>query len=218
MTAVADIDGIDRVRLSSVQPVEIPQEIIDAMASHPNIAPHLHLSLQSGDDIILKGMNRPYDTAYFAEKVDRLRQSIPHIGLTTDLIVGFPGETEELFENTVRFAERMRFARTHVFRYSPRQRTSAAELKDDVPFEVKERRHRELTAVCLRTQKEFAASEIGKTVDVLVEAKGAQEGWLSGYTGNYVRVQFPAPKEARGSMVRVKITDVLPEGDAYGER
>ena len=218
MTAVADIPGIERVRLSSVQPVEIPDEIIQAMATHPHIAPHLHLSLQSGDDTILAGMNRPYDTAYFADKVERLRESIPHIGLTTDLIVGFPGETEELFQNTVRFAERMRFARTHVFRYSPRQRTSAAELKDDVPFEVKERRHRELTAVCVRTQKEFASTEIGKTVDVLVEAKGAQDGWLSGYTGNYVRVQFPAPKEARGSMVRVRITDVLPEGDAYGER
>jgi threonylcarbamoyladenosine tRNA methylthiotransferase MtaB len=217
MTSVADIPGIDRVRLSSVQPVEIPDELIEAMAAHPHIAPHLHLSLQSGDDSVLKAMNRPYDTRYFADKVARLREFMPHIGLTTDLIVGFPSETEELFENTMRFAERMRFARTHVFRYSPRQRTSAADIKDDVAFEVKERRHRELTAVCTRTQKEFAASEIGNVVEVLVEAKGAQDGWLSGYTGNYVRVQFAAPKEYRGRIVPVKITSVLPEGDAFGE-
>ena len=218
LTSVADIDGIDRVRLSSVQPVEIPDEIIDAMASHPNIAPHLHLSLQSGDDTILAAMNRPYDTGYFADKVDRLRARIPEIGLTTDLIVGFPGETEELFENTARFAERMRFARTHVFRYSPRQRTSAAELIDDVPFDVKERRHRELTAVCTRSQKEFAAQSIGKNVEVLVEAKGAREGWLSGYTGNYVRVNFAADQVERGRIVPVRVTDLLPEGDAVGER
>ena len=93
LVAVADIPGIERVRLSSVQPVEIPDAIIEAMASHPNIAPHLHLSLQSGDDTILRRMNRPYDTRFFADHVAKLRAAVPHIGLTTDLIVGFPGET-----------------------------------------------------------------------------------------------------------------------------
>ncbi len=216
LVAVADIPGIERVRLSSVQPVEIPDELIDAMASHPNIAPHLHLSLQSGDDTILAGMNRPYDTRFFAEMADKLRARMPSIGLTTDLIVGFPGETRELFENTLAFAERMRFARTHVFRYSPRQRTSAAERPDDVPHDEKERRHRELTALCVATQRAFAGGEVGHTVNVLVEAKGAQDGWLSGYTGNYVRVQFAAPASLRGRMVPVTVSDVLPDGDAFG--
>jgi threonylcarbamoyladenosine tRNA methylthiotransferase MtaB len=216
LLAVADVDGIDRVRLSSVQPVEVPDEVIDAIATHPNIAPHLHLSLQSGDDTILRSMNRPYDTAYFADKVNRLRAAVPGIGLTTDLIVGFPGESQELFENTLRFAEFMQFTRTHVFRYSPRLRTAAADLVDDVHPEEKERRHRALTAVCVGSQKAFAAAQVGKTVDVLVEASGSCEGWLSGYTGNYVRVQFPAGKEVRGAMVAVAITDVLADGDAYG--
>lgn len=216
LLAVANIDGIERVRLSSVQPVEIPDEVVDAMALHPCIAPHLHLSLQSGDDTVLKAMNRPYDTAYFADKVDRLRAAIPAIGLTTDLIVGFPGETEALYENTVTFARRMRFARTHAFRYSPRRRTAAATLPDTVTPEDKERRHRHLSAVCLETQRAFASAFIGQTMPVLVEARGAQPGWLSGYTGNYVRVQFVAPREMRGSIVNVRMTDVFPEGDAFG--
>ena len=216
LSEVADIPGIERVRLSSVQPVEIPENLIAAMAAHPSIAPHLHLSLQSGDDTVLKAMNRPYDTGFFAEIAGKLRAVMPRIGLTTDLIVGYPGETHELFENTLRFAEKMQFARTHVFRYSPRQRTAAEQLKDDVPYDEKEHRHRELTAVCVGSQEAFAAGDLGKTVDVLVEAKGAQDGWLSGYTGNYVRVQFAAPPGLRGQIVPVRLTKVLPGGDAYG--
>ncbi len=216
LVSVADIEGIARVRLSSVQPVEIPGKLIDAMATHPHIAPHLHLSLQSGDDTILKAMNRPYDTRFFAEIADKLRARMPRIGLTTDLIVGYPGETRALFENTLAFAQKMQFARTHVFRYSPRQRTAAEQLKDDVPHEEKERRHRELSAVCVATQEAFAAGDLGKTVDVLVEAKGARDGWLSGYTGNYVRVQFEAPASLRGQIVPVTLTEILPGGDAFG--
>ena len=216
LVAVADLEGIARVRLSSVQPVEIPDKLIDAMASHPHIAPHLHLSLQSGDDTILKAMNRPYDTRFFAATVSKLRVLMPRIGLTTDLIVGYPGETRELFENTLAFAQKMQFARTHVFRYSPRQRTAAEQLKDDVPHEEKERRHRELTAVCVASQEAFAAGDLGRTVDVLVEAKGARDGWLSGYTGNYVRVQFAAPASLRGQIAAVTLTDILPGGDAFG--
>lgn len=216
LSEVAGIPGVDRVRLSSVQPVEIPDALIAAMATHPHIAPHLHLSLQSGDDTVLKAMNRPYDTAFFAEIVDKLRAVMPRIGLTTDLIVGYPGETRALFENTLTFARKMQFARTHVFRYSPRQRTAAEQLRDDVPHEEKERRHRELTAVCVASQEAFAAGDLGRTVQVLVEAKGARDGWLSGYTGNYVRVQFEAPPTLRGLVVPVTLTDILPGGDAFG--
>ncbi len=216
LVGVADIPGVERVRLSSVQPVEIPDKLIDAMAAHPHIAPHLHLSLQSGDDAILGAMNRPYDTRFFAETVTKLRRLMPRIGLTTDLIVGFPGETEALFENTLAFAREMRFARTHVFRYSPRQRTAAADVKDDVPHEEKERRHRALTAACVASQEQFAAGDLNRVVSVLVEAKGARDGWLSGYTDNYVRVQFEAPATLRGEIVPVRLTDVLPGGDAFG--
>lgn len=216
LTQVASISGVERVRLSSVQPVEIPDALIAALAEYPSIAPHLHLSLQSGDDTVLRAMNRPYDTRFFAEIAGKLRAVLPRIGLTTDLIVGYPGETRELFENTLAFARRMQFARTHVFRYSPRRRTAAEQLKDDVAYDEKERRHRELTAVCVASQEAFAAGDLGKTVDVLVEAKGARDGWLSGYTGNYVRVQFAAPASLRGQIVPVTLSDILPGGDAFG--
>ena len=217
LTQVADIPGIERVRLSSVQPVEVPPELMDALAAHPNIAPHLHLSLQAGDNDVLRAMNRPYDTAFFADTVAELRARVPRIGLTTDLIVGFPGETAERFENTVSFARRMEFARTHVFRFSPRQRTAGWDMTDDVPHQEKERRHRELSAVCLQTQREFARGDVGRTVDVLLEAKGAADGILSGYTGNYVRVQVPASASMRGRIVPVLLTDVQDNGDAAGE-
>ncbi|MGO8672397.1 MAG: tRNA (N(6)-L-threonylcarbamoyladenosine(37)-C(2))-methylthiotransferase MtaB [Capsulimonadaceae bacterium] len=215
LLAVADIPGIERVRLSSVQPIEVGDDIVDALASHPNIAPHLHLSLQSGDDTVLRRMGRPYDTGFFADRVARLRAAVPGIGLTTDVIVGFPGETEDLFRNTLSFVERMQFAGAHVFRYSPRRRTAAAERPDDVPPEEKETRHRRLTAVCATAQRAFAATLIGQTVEVIVEAAGARDGWLSGYTGNYVRVQFAASGR-RGRIERVTVESVLPEGDAFG--
>ena len=217
LTQVADVPGIERVRLSSVQPVEVPDEMIDAIAGHPRIAPHLHLSLQSGDDTILKAMNRPYTSGYFAEKVERLREAIPHIGLTTDIIVGFPGETEELFQNTLSFVRRMRFARTHAFRYSPRQRTAAELLPDDVSPQDKERRHRELTAVCVEEQSAFAGGFVGQTLDVLAESRGREAGWLAGYTGNYVRVHFPAPVTMKGSIVRVMIDELTPDGELCGQ-
>jgi threonylcarbamoyladenosine tRNA methylthiotransferase MtaB len=216
LVAVADIPGIARVRLSSVQPVEIPDSIIEALATHPNIAPHLHLSLQSGDDTILKAMNRPYDTRFFADHVAKLRAAVPRIGLTTDLIVGFPGETRALFENTLAFAQKIGFARTHVFRYSPRPRTAAEGLKDDVTPQEKEQRHKELSAVCLQSQCEFAAEDLGRTVDVLVEGRGMKPGFLSGYTGNYIRVQMEAPQTMRGQIVPVTLTDITSDGDAMG--
>ncbi len=217
LTAVADVQGVERVRLSSVQPIEVDETIINAMAEQPKIAPHLHLSLQSGDDTVLKAMGRPYDTAFYRGLVRRIRDRIPHVGLTTDIIVGFPGETIELFENTLRFAEEMTFAGAHVFRYSPRQRTAAADLIDDVEFSEKERRHAELTRVSLASQKRFADQFSGQILNVLVEARGSEDGHQSGYTENYVRVQFASMEKLKGSMVPVRILHSLPNGDAMGE-
>jgi threonylcarbamoyladenosine tRNA methylthiotransferase MtaB len=214
---LSKIDSIKRVRVSSIQPIETSMELIDAVAESSNAAAHLHLSLQSGDDLVLKAMQRPYDADYFRDLVARIRQQIPNIGLTTDVIVGFPGESDECFERSKAFCAEINFARTHVFRYSPRQRTFAEQnLFDSVPHAVKEGRHKELSLAAKESQRSFASRYIGQVVDVLVEGRGLKEGFLAGYTGNYIRVHFPAHSDAHRSMVKVIINEVNEDGEAQG--
>ncbi|MDR3710701.1 MAG: tRNA (N(6)-L-threonylcarbamoyladenosine(37)-C(2))-methylthiotransferase MtaB [Capsulimonadaceae bacterium] len=219
LIAVADVPGIERVRLSSIQPIETDQRLIDAVASHPNICHHLHLSLQSGSDLVLRAMQRPYDTAYYRDLVRRLRAAAPGIAITTDIIVGFPGETPDEFARTLAFAEEMAFARTHVFRYSPRRRTYAAEhLRDDVSDGEKEARHQALTAVSIGSQRAFAEQIAGGDVDVLVESRGKGAGLLAGYTSAYIRVHFAtSTTTAIGDIVPVHIDSIDAGGDAIGQ-
>jgi threonylcarbamoyladenosine tRNA methylthiotransferase MtaB len=215
--ALGKISGIKRVRVSSIQPVETSDELIDALAESPNAAAHLHLSLQSGDDLVLAAMQRPYDSEYYRQLVRRIRQKLPDIGITTDVIVGFPGETDECFNSSRAFCDEMNFARTHVFRYSPRQRTYADKMfVDSVQPEVKEKRHRALSEAAKNSQSQFAAKYIGKKVEVLVEGRGIKAGWLSGYSGNYVRVHFPAESESHRTLINVLIDGVTEDGDATG--
>jgi tRNA A37 methylthiotransferase MiaB len=163
-------------------------------------------------------MNRPYDTAFFQERVAALRTAVPDVAITTDLIVGYPGETGREHENTLRFAERIGFQRTHVFRYSPRPRTHAEMLADDVPDDEKKRRHAELQAVVDRTDRAFSARYIDQTLPVLVEGGQGTHNTLSGHTPNYINVRFAGPQRAlRGQIVPVRLTSVLPGGDATGE-
>ncbi len=219
LRAVADVPGIERVRLSSIQPIETDQRLIDAVASHSNICPHLHLSLQSGDDSVLKGMQRPYDTAYFRDLVLRLRAAVPNLAITTDIIVGFPGETAAMFDDTMAFAAEMAFSRAHIFKYSPRQRTYAATTyKDDVSDTEKDRRHKALTAVCHQSQAAFAATHVGQTLPVLVESRGKSVGHMAGYTDTYVRVHFAGERHEIGEIVNVAITGLTEDGETVGER
>lgn len=213
---VADVPGIARVRLSSIQPIEVTDPLIDAFASHPNLCPHLHLSCQSGDDTILKAMNRPYSTAFYKELVLRLRERVPDVAITTDLIVGYPGETREMHENTLAFAREVAFQRTHVFRYSPRPRTHAETLPDDVPHDEKVYRHKELQTLVDSTNASYTARYIGETRSVLVEAKHGSEGLLNGHTTNYIKVSFAGPKELIGQVVPVHLLQATDDG-ARGE-
>lgn len=213
---VADAPGISRVRLSSIQPIEVSDALIEAFASHPNLCPHLHLSCQSGDDTILKAMNRPYSADFYKDLVRRLRERVPDVAITTDLIVGYPGESREMHENTLAFSEEVRFQRTHVFRYSPRPRTHAENLPDDVPHEEKVRRHKELQSLVNRTNAEYTARYIGETIPVLVETKYGGKGTVNGHTHNYIKVTFPGPKELIGAIVPVRLTRATDDG-AEGE-
>jgi threonylcarbamoyladenosine tRNA methylthiotransferase MtaB len=214
---IADQPGVARVRLSSIQPIEVTDSLIAAFASHPNLCPHLHLSCQSGDDTILSAMNRPYSTAFFKDLVSRLRAAIPDVALTTDLIVGYPGETRAMHENTLAFAREVAFQRTHVFRYSPRPRTHAQTLTDDVPFDEKKRRHAELQAIVDGTNHAFTARYVGETLPVLIEGKHGNDGTVNGHTPNYIKVTLPGPRELMGQIVPVRLTGVTEGGDAFGE-
>ena len=209
---IADQRSVARVRLSSIQPIEVTDALIDAFGSHPNLCPHLHLSCQSGDDTILSRMNRPYTTAFYKDLVGRLRASIPDVSITTDLIVGYPGETCAMHENTLRFAEEVRFQRTHCFRYSPRPRTHAETLPDDVPHDEKVHRHTELQAVVDRTNRDFTARYLGETLPVLAEGREGTGWTLNGHTPNYIKVTFPAPRELMGQIVPVRLDAVTDDG------
>lgn len=212
---VADVPGIARVRLSSIQPIEVTDALIDAFATHPNLCPHLHLSCQSGDDTILAAMNRPYDAAFYKNLVAKLRAAVPDVAITTDLIVGYPGETEALHQNTLAFAREVAFQKTHCFRYSPRDKTYAATLPDDVSEEDKKRRHAELQAVVEESNRQFTERYLGETVPVLVEFP--EGGVLTGYTPNYIKVRFSGPTALYGQLVPVRLLQVEADGGALGE-
>jgi threonylcarbamoyladenosine tRNA methylthiotransferase MtaB len=174
----------------------------------------LHLSLQSGDDEVLRRMRRRYDAATFEYLVARLRERIPGLALTADVIAGFPGETERQFAETVRVCERSAFSKIHVFPYSPRTGTRAASWPDDIPPAVKEARVRELMTLSDRMGLAFAQSYLDETVTVLVESRQRGSGLLTGLTDNYLRVQFDGPDSWRGQLVPVRVTSAGAEGVA----
>jgi len=202
---LAQIPGLLRLRLSSVEPLDVTEELLDVMASRENICPHLHIPLQSGDDAVLTRMRRQYTAARFAALLDRVRRKIPEVAVTTDVIVGFPGETDEQFARTCRFVREMAFSRLHVFKYSPRRGTPAAAFPDQVPAPVKEERSHRLIALGEELARDFAVRYLGRRVEVLVEEPSPEgEGCWEGFTGNYLRVSFPASACLRGELVTVR--------------
>lgn len=185
---VAKTEGIERIRLSSMEPRHITREFLERMKATGKACDHFHLSLQSGSDDILRAMNRKYDTKIFNEKVNLIREVFPNAGLTTDIIVGFPTETEENHEETKDFVKEIKFAKTHLFKYSKRDGTKAASMKPEVDGNVKKERLKELEAIEEVNRLNFLKNQIGKTLSVLFESKSDMEGYKSGYSTNYLRV------------------------------
>lgn len=185
---VAKTEGIERIRLSSMEPRHITRDFLERMKETGKACDHFHLSLQSGSDEILKAMNRKYDTKIFKEKVDLIREVFPNAGLTTDIIVGFPTETEENHEDTKDFVKEIKFAKTHLFKYSKRDGTKAASMKPEVNGNIKKERLKELEAIEEVNRLNFLKNQIGKTLSVLFESKSDMEGFKSGYSTNYLRV------------------------------
>lgn len=178
---------IERLRMSSIEPTDFSNQFYE-LFQHPRMCSHLHLCAQSGSDSILKAMRRRYMTADFKRIIEKLREVVPNIGITTDIIVGFPGETEELHKETLAFAREIGFSKIHVFPYSKREGTYAAVMKNQVDEETKKRRCAELTAIGEQSQQEFFKKHIGKVIPVLFEQQDSK-GQFDGYTENYIRVR-----------------------------
>ena len=181
---IAAIDGIERIRLGSLEPRIMTEEFVEGLASVKELCPHFHLSMQSGCDETLKRMNRKYDTEEFLACCDRLRAYFDEPALTTDVIVGFPGETEEEFETTVEFIKKIRFYETHVFKYSRRKGTRADRMPDQIPEQIKTKRSEKLLELHRENSKNYRNRLIGTTVEVLMEEAQEIDGicWQVGHT------------------------------------
>ena len=201
------LPGLLRLRLSSVEPNDITINLIETLALTSVACRHLHIPLQSGDDTILKRMGRRYTAAEFSRLVKTIRSMLPGVAITGDVMVGFPGETEEQYEHTCRLVTRVAFTGLHVFKYSPRRGTPAATWPDQVEPGVKETRSRKLIMIGEQLARAYAAEHIDQAVEVLVEQPWRDKiGWLEGLTGNYLRVVFPGDLSLRNSLVQVFIT------------
>lgn len=201
-----------RLRLGSLESAEMTDELIDLLKTEPRICNHVHLPLQSGSDEILKAMRRPYTTKNFAELTARLVEEVPNISIGTDLIVGFPGETDENFSETLRFIQGQPFSKIHVFPYSARAGTLAATLPNQIPPQIKKARASLALEVSRAKSKAFAERLIGKTVEIIAET--SQGGFVDGLTKNYVRVYVPDENILLGSVLNVKIERLHKDGVA----
>ena len=206
-------EGMDfRIRLSSLEPTVVDKDNVEEIIRHRRLCHHLHLSIQNGSDAVLKSMNRHYTRAEYLEIVRALREYDPDFGITTDIIVGFPGETEEDFRDTLDIVKEAFFGKTHVFRYSPRKGTAGARLKGAVPEEVKKERAGILEEAAEQVARDFRFSIIGKEQTVLIEEE--EDGCMTGYTGNYIKTYIKADGGATepGRFCRVIPTDLFGDG------
>jgi len=189
VAALVEVDGIERIRISSVLPSEISVRLLEAMR-HPAVCPHLHLPLQSGDDDILRSMHRPYTSGQFLETVRRAGELLDGPAITTDVLVGFPGETDKQFERTLRLCEEIGFSRVHVFPFSPRNGTKAAGMKGRIEPSVARERCSAVRELARRLARTWARGFVGEAVRVLWEEQD-ESGDLVGYTDRYVRMSVP---------------------------
>ncbi|WP_338451568.1 tRNA (N(6)-L-threonylcarbamoyladenosine(37)-C(2))-methylthiotransferase MtaB [Niallia oryzisoli] len=204
----ANVKGLKRLRISSIEASQITDEVIEVIKQSNVIVRHLHIPLQSGSDTVLKRMRRKYTMASFAERLRKLRVIMPDLAVTSDVIVGFPGETEEEFMETYNFIKEHQFSELHVFPYSKRTGTPAARMEDQVDEEVKNERVHRLIALSDQLAKEYASKFEGQVLEVIPEEEfkeAAGNGLYVGYTDNYLKVVFPATEEMVGEIVKVKI-------------
>lgn len=217
LRTVAETPGLWRVRLSSLEPGDLTEELLKVFRDYPNVAAHLHLPLQSGSDSILKRMNRQYDSRQFLQAVERAREALDNPAITTDIVVGFPGQTDEDFAATVEVARKVGFSKMHIFPFSPREGTAAWNLRDQMPpREVIKARCVELAHLGRELAENFRKQFIGQNIEALVELPNSKTppNHARGLTERYIEVAFPTdkPEELTGQVVRVKITGLSQTG------
>lgn len=210
------VEGIERYRISSIEPNLLTDEIIAFTAASGKFQPHFHIPLQSGSDRILGLMKRRYNTAVFADRIEAARRAMPDAFFGIDVIVGFPGETDDDFETTCRFLESVDPAFLHVFPYSVRPNTPAAEMPGKVAPQVADQRVKRLTALSDRLHRTFSERYVGQQATVLFES-AKKGGLMFGYTENYLRVEMPYRRDRINEIVRVRLTGLTPEGHLTAE-
>lgn len=200
---VCEIEGIERVRLSSIDPVAFTEDFIERIARLDKVCDHFHISLQSGSKSVLKNMNRKYTPEEYLDVLKRIRERLPYVSVTTDIIEGFPGETEENFEETKAFVEKAAFSKIHVFPYSERKGTAAAHMPQH-PMPLREKRAKELSVIAEKLKENYEKSFVGKKVEVLFEQN--KDGWCEGLTKNYLRVYAKGDNTLLDNCAYVEIT------------
>ena len=199
-----EIKGLKRIRISSIEITELTDEFLEELKNNKLIVDHMHIPLQSGNDKILKLMNRKYDTKYFEDKINKIRKIRPNISITTDVIVGFPHETEEDFEKTYDFIKKIKFSKLHVFPYSIRIGTKAASMDEQVDGRIKKQRVKKLIELSNKLEEEYYNSFINSELDVLIERKINDE--YVGHTSNYLEAKTKSDKNIINEIVKVKIS------------
>jgi threonylcarbamoyladenosine tRNA methylthiotransferase MtaB len=210
LVEIAKVPGVKRVRLSSVEVIHVKDSLLEALSSEPKVCPHLHIPMQSGDDGVLRDMGRHYTSAEYLEHVDALRAAVPHINITTDVIVGFPSEDERAFARTLEAVEAAGISRVHTFSYSPRPGTAAEAMGDAVPPEEKKRRSSELRGRSEVRSRHHRAAKLGSAQRVLIDK--VAESQCAGYTADYTRCYVPPGAALRGELVDVECVELHADG------
>ncbi|NOW07884.1 tRNA (N(6)-L-threonylcarbamoyladenosine(37)-C(2))-methylthiotransferase MtaB [Clostridium beijerinckii] len=204
---IEKLNGIERVRIGSIEPSFFTDEVIEKMKKMKKLCPQFHLSLQSGCDATLKRMNRRYTAKEYEDAVNRIRENLKDASITTDVIVGFPGETDEEFNETYEYLKRIKLTKTHIFKFSPRKGTKAADMPNQIDGTVKDRRSKALIELNAKNEGDFSKSLVGRELDVLVEQEVSNKpGVFEGYTRNYVKVEIlNGNKDMIGKIILCKI-------------
>jgi threonylcarbamoyladenosine tRNA methylthiotransferase MtaB len=210
MVAVAQIPGVERVRLSSVEVIHVKDSLLEALATEPKVCPHLHVPMQSGDDGVLKAMGRHYTADEYLEAIATLRSTVPHVNVTTDVIVGFPTETDDAFQRTLDAVDAASITKVHTFSYSPRPGTKAEQLGDRVSPQEKKLRSQSLRGRSEVRSRHHRNAKLGANESVLVDKTADTQ--CSGYTADYTRCYLPAGAAGRGELIDVRCDELHADG------